>query len=116
MGDLVCIRFTKQPFRRAYQEQFTTEVFKVSARLLKQGIPMYKLKDLMNESIKGLFYTKELQKVNKDENSLWFIQRIIRKRRRNKKLPYFVEWQEFPKTFNSWIDADDVKDASENVL
>ena len=40
MGDLVCISFTKQPFRRAYEEQFTTEVFKVSARLLKQSIPM----------------------------------------------------------------------------
>ena len=67
IGDLVRISFTKQPFRRAYQEQFTTEVFKVSARLLKQSISMYKLKDLKNESIKGLFYTKELQKVDKDE-------------------------------------------------
>ena len=40
IGDLVRISFTKQPFQRAYQEQYTTEVFKVVGRLLKQGIPM----------------------------------------------------------------------------
>ena len=74
---------------------------------------MYKLLDLKGDSIKGLFYTVELQKVNKDENSLWFIERIIKRRKRNKKLQYFVEWQGFPKTFNSWVDADDVKDVSE---
>ncbi|MCG8031750.1 MAG: hypothetical protein JAZ03_06205 [Candidatus Thiodiazotropha taylori] len=111
-GDLVRISFTKQPFQRAYQEQFTTEVFKVAGRMIKQGIPMYKLNDLKGETIHGLFYTAELQRVNKDENSLWFIQRILKKRKRQGKLQYFVEWQGFPKTFNSWIDADDVKDVS----
>ena len=45
-GDLVRISFTKEPFQRAYQEQFTTEVFKVVGRIIKQGIPMYKLNDL----------------------------------------------------------------------
>ncbi|XP_053380052.1 uncharacterized protein LOC128548709 [Mercenaria mercenaria] len=114
VGDLVRISFSKQPFQRAYQEQYTTEVFKVAGRILKQGIPMYKLKDLKGDSIKGLFYTAELQKVNKDENSLWFIERILKKRKRNKKLQYFVEWQGFPKAFNSWVDAKDVKDISED--
>lgn len=34
---------------------------------------MYKLKDFLNEDIKGNFYASELQKVNKNEDSLWFI-------------------------------------------
>ena len=89
-GDLVRISFVKQPFRRAYQEQYTTEVFKIANRLLKQGIPMYSLKDLNGEDIKGLFYNAELQKVNKDENSLWLVEKIIKRRRRNKKLQYFL--------------------------
>lgn len=112
--DLVRISFTKQPFQRAYQEQYTMEVFKVAGTRLTQGIPMYKLKDLQGDNIKGLFYTAELQKVHKDENSLWFIERILKKRNKNKKLQYYVEWQGFPKTFNSWVDADDVKDVSES--
>ena len=73
---------------------------------------MYKLEDLKGEQIRGLFYTAELQKVNKDESSLWFIERNIKRRTRNKKLQYFVEWQGFPKSFNGWVDADDVKDVS----
>ena len=32
-GDLVRTSFTKQPFQRAYQEQYTTEVFKVSGKI-----------------------------------------------------------------------------------
>lgn len=109
-GDFVRISFIKQPFRRAYQEQYTDEVFKVSSRLLKQGIPMYRLKDLKDDDIKGMFYAAELQKVDKDANSLWFIEEILKKRRRNKKLQYFVKWQGFPNTFNGWIDASEVKD------
>ena len=112
LGDFVRISFLKQPFRRAYQEQFTTEVFRVSNRLLKQGIPMYKLQDLKNEKIKGMFYTNELQKVDKDENSLWFIEKILKKRKRNAKLQYFVKWQGFDKSFSSWIDANEVKDTA----
>lgn len=115
VGDLVRISFTKAPFRRAYQEQFTTEVFKVASRLLKQGIPMYKLKDLKNESVTGLFYTSDLQKVDKDENSLWFIEHILRQRRRKGKQEFFVKWLGFPESFNSWVDADDVKDTQEGA-
>ena len=86
IDDFVRISFLKQPFRKAYQDQYTTEVFRISARLLKQGIPMYKLKDLKDSDIKGYFYTTELQKVDKDQTkSLWFIERILKKRRRNKK-------------------------------
>ena len=114
-ADLVHISFNKKPFQRAYQEQYTTVVFKVAGRILKEGIPMYKLRDLKDERIHGLFYNAELQRVNKDENSLWFIQRILKKRKRKKKLQYFVEWQGFPKAFNSWIDADDVKDVSKTT-
>ena len=116
VGDFVRISFTKAPFRRAYQEQYTSEVFRVSRRLLKQRIPMYRLNDLKNESMKGLFYSNELQKVDKDENGLWFIEKILRRQRKNKKLQYFVKWQGFPDTFNSWIDASDVKETKNRKL
>ena len=110
IGDFVRISFMKTPFRKAYQEQYTAEVFRVAGRLLKQGIPMYRLKDLKDEDVKGLFYTSELQKVDIDENSLWFIDRALKRRKRNKKVELLVKWQEFPDTFNSWVDANDIKD------
>lgn len=45
IGDLVRISYTKHPFRRAYQQRYTIEVFKVDKRYRIQGIPVYKLKD-----------------------------------------------------------------------
>lgn len=46
---------------------------------------MYKLRDLNEDTISGWFYTSELQKVNKDENSLWFIEKIWKKESEIKK-------------------------------
>ena len=112
IGDMVRISFTKQPFRRAYQEQYTTEVFKVSGRFLKQGFPMYKLKDIKGRVIGGNFYQVELQKVRKDESSMWFIETVLKKRRRNKKVQYYVKWDGFPDEYNSWVDESDVKDTT----
>jgi hypothetical protein len=40
----------------------------------------------MNEPIKGVFYEPELQKVEKDENALWFIEKKLRKRKRTGKI------------------------------
>lgn len=37
-GDFVRISNMKQPFRRAYQQQFTSEIFKIVYRQSKQGI------------------------------------------------------------------------------
>ena len=109
-GDLVRITHMKHPFRRSYQQQYTSEVFKTSNRQNKNGIPMYSLKDLNNQNISSaLLYSSELQKVEKDENSLWFIDKILKKRRRNGKLQYFVSWEGFPKSFNSWIPSEEVK-------
>ena len=56
---------------------------------------MFALKDLNNQKLpSALFYSAELQKVEKDEYSLWFIQDILKKKKkkkkRNGKLEYFV--------------------------
>ena len=72
---------------------------------------MYSLKDLNNQPISSaLFYSSELQKVNKDEKSLWYIQDILKKRKRKGKVQYFVSWEGFPKSFNSWISSEEVKE------
>ena len=114
VGDLVRISFVKQPFRRAYQEQYTTEIFKISRRFFQQGLPMYKLKDLKGRDIKGNMYQAELQKVHKDEQSLWFIEKILKKRQRKRKIQYYVQWDGFPSEYNSWVDAEDIKDTSKS--
>ena len=63
----------------------------------------YKIKDLNDEIIKGIFYETELQKT-KNTSEVYIIEKIIRKNK-NK---YFVKWRNYSDDFNSWIDKDDV--------
>ncbi|KAJ8321151.1 hypothetical protein KUTeg_001276 [Tegillarca granosa] len=99
IGDLVRISHLNRPFQRAYDEQFTTELFK-------------KIKDFHNEILKWTFYSSELTKVEKDESSLYLIDKIIKSRMRKGKKQYFVHFEGWPESFNDWVDADEVKDIS----
>ena len=75
IGDLIRLSYTKHPFRRAYQQQYTTEVFKIKSRMFKQGIPMYKIIDFNNEPIEGYVKEHEMIFVDKNEESLWYIEK-----------------------------------------
>lgn len=63
----------------------------------------------MNEPIQGSFYASELQKVSKDEQTQWSIEKIIRKRKVGGKPEVLVQWLGWPKKFDSWIPEIDVK-------
>lgn len=41
---------------------------------------MYKVRDFNEELIEGDFYENDLQKVDKSEDSLWLIEKVIKKR------------------------------------
>lgn len=64
---------------------------------------------MMNEPIQGSFYASELQKVSKDEQTQWSIEKIIRKRKVGGKPEVLVQWLGWPKKFDSWIPEIDVK-------
>ena len=82
INDYVRISHKSMLFDRSYNEHFTQEMVKVCQRFRMQGICMYTLKDFLNEDIKGHFYASELQKVNKNEDSLWFIEKLFVSARR----------------------------------
>lgn len=73
LGDQVRITQLWHLFQRDYDQTNTEEVFVI--RFVSQGIPFYKLKDLADDPIQGTFYATELQKVLKDEKTVW---RIVR--------------------------------------
>ena len=114
VGDLVRISHINMIFDRSYDEHFTREIFKVKRRYRMQGIPMYRLKDFSNESIKGNFYESELQKVDKDEDSLWFIEKQIKKRKRNGKIQWYVKFEGWPDKYNQWIDETEITTPTES--
>lgn len=109
IGNFVRISYKKMPFGRGYQQRWTSELFKVKTRFLIQGIPMYKFEDFSGEEIQGNFYQNELTRVNKDEDSLWFIEKKIRKRKKNGKIEWFVKFEGWPDKYNQWVTEQEIK-------
>ncbi|KAK3104718.1 hypothetical protein FSP39_008545 [Pinctada imbricata] len=110
IGDQVRITHLKRVFQREYDQTYT-EVFIIRDRMRSQeGIPLYKLKDMMDDSIQGSFYASELQKVFKDENTIWRIEKIVKKRKYRGKQEALVRWLGWPSKFDSWVPREDIKD------
>ena len=82
--------------------KWSEELFKIHS-IKKTNVITYKIKDLNDEIIEGIFYERELQK-SKNTSGVYIIEKIIRKNK-NK---YFVKWRNYSNDFNSWVDKDDI--------
>ena len=104
IGDLVRISLkTRKIFDKPSSNiKWSEELFKIHS-INKSNVITYKIKDLNDEIIEGIFYEKELQKT-KNISGVYIIEKIIRKN----KDKYLVKWRNYSNEFNSWIDKDDV--------
>jgi len=112
VGDAVRLSGDQSQFQKGYKGNWTKEMFTVAK--IKRALPhfMYLLKDLNEEDIIGAVYEEQLLKVSKPKDEdFWQIEKIIQVRRtgRNKEKEYFVKWDGYPDTFNSWIKEKDMK-------
>ena len=83
--------------------KWSEELFKIHS-INKSNVITYKIKDMNNEIIEGIFYEKELQLSKMKEDGLYIIEKIIRKNKNR----YFVKWRNYSNDFNSWIDKNDI--------
>ena len=104
LGDLVRISLKRRDvFDKASGNiRWSQKLFKIHS-INRSNVITYKIKDLNDEIIKGIFYERELQKT-KNTSEVYIIEKIIRKNK-NK---YFVKWRNYSNDFNSWIDKDDI--------
>ena len=104
IGDLVRISLKRRPIfdKASANIKWSQELFKIYS-INRSNVITYKIKDLNNELIKGIFYEKELQKT-KNASEVYVIEKIIR-RNKNK---YLVKWRGYSNDFNSWIDKNDI--------
>ena len=104
IGDLVRISLKRRDIfdKLSGNIKWTEELFKIHS-IIKSNVITYKIKDLNDEMIKGIFYERELQKT-KNTSEVYVIEKIIR-RNKNK---YLVKWRNYSNDFNSWIDKDDI--------
>ena len=59
--------------------------------------------------MEGTFYEPELQAVDVVLNTEYHIDKIVKRRVRNKRKEVLVSWLHWPKKYNSWIPGADVK-------
>ena len=94
-----------KPFaHKGYTEGWSREIYKI-AHIFgnRTNSPMYRLKSLNDELIKGSFYQEELQPVTYDENELFEIDKILAKKGKGSNLKYLVSFKGWDKSFNTWI-------------
>ena len=103
IGDTVRISHARAIFDREYQQKWTGEVFRITARYMREGIPIYELEDWSGEEVKGMFYEEELQPTIVDEQTEYKIEKVLRKRTRQRKKEILVRWLHWPPKYDSWI-------------
>ena len=103
-------KFT-QHHRTTRSSPWTGEVFIVFHKFMRDGIPIYKLKDFSNEPVSGSFYSQELQKVSTTE--IWKVDKVLKKRKTpSGQKELFVSWYQWPSKFNSSIKESDLLEVS----
>ena len=104
VGDHVRISRNKGPFEKGYTDNWSEEHFTIFERLGRKP-PAYRLRDLAGEDLKGVFYEAELQRVKIDEDRVYAIEKVLRRRRGQ----VLVRWRGWPQKFDSWVPSRDVQ-------
>lgn len=103
IGDKVRLKYLAKKISgdaRAYNPQFTGEIFQVIDINDRMMVPMYKVRSMdTGEVIEDRFYSNELQKVVGD---LFKVEKILRTRGRRPNRQFLIKWQFFGDAHNSW--------------
>ena len=98
------------PIDREYSQKWTGELFKIDTRFRREGVPVYTILDWDGERVDRTFYEPELQLVTIDPTTEYWVEKILKRRVRNKRKEVLVRWLHWPKKYDSWIPEADVKD------
>lgn len=105
VGDTVRVSKYKLTFEKGYETNWSEELFVVT-ECVRRNPPVYRIKDLMDEPIQGTFYPQELQKVKPKQD--YAIDKILKKRKNNGVMEYYVRYKGYGPKFDQWIPASHV--------
>ena len=106
-GDMVRISRAKGQFEKGYLPNWSREEFFVEDINDKFKPSMVSLKDHKGEEIQGNFYSDEIQKIAHDDD-VYEVEKVIRQKRKDGEVWYFVKWLGYDNDFNSWVRKRDV--------
>jgi len=92
----------KSIFDKGYLPNFTEEYFKIKQIIFSKPI-VYKLKDLQDEEVNGIFYESELRSYNASDEVEYKIEKVLGKKKIKNKNYILVKYKGWPDKFNEWI-------------
>src|SRR6476469_10634612 len=105
VGDKVRMSRIKALFEEGYLPNWSEELYVVDK--VQKTIPIiYVIKDLLGETIKGSFYTEELQKTTQEE---FRVEKVIRKKKIDGVEHGLVKWSGYSDKYNQWIPIKDLE-------
>ena len=107
--DLVRVSYLKDLFSRAYDVNYSHELFRIARAFRRDGLPVYTIKDYSGDSIKGVFYEQELTAAGEPRNGVFKIDKILKSRTLKGKKQSLVKFLGWPNKFNEWIDSSSIK-------
>ena len=111
VGDHFRLSLWKRLFKKGYKMSWTEEIFQITHQLSRTPV-VYTVQDLLERPIEGTFYEEELQKVKCPD--IFRIEKVLKKRTKNKKMEYLVRWFGYGPEFDSWIQSSDIEPISKN--
>ena len=81
VGDNVRISKMKHTFAKGYEGNWSYEIFTI-IKVIDRIPPVFKIKDFDGKEIEGVFYSQELQKVKKEDNSFWQIVKVLKNKKK----------------------------------
>ena len=108
VNDKVRISVNKGIFEKGYTNNYTEEIF-IITECIPRSPPVYTIKDLNNKPIEGVFYEKELLKINKHDE-IYRVEKILARRIRNRIKEVKVRWLGYSEEFDSWIKESELED------
>ena len=100
--DHVRISRDKDMFAKGYVQRWSEEHFVIESRM-RRTPNVYVLRDLSGDTLQGVFYEEQLQKVRAPD--VFPISRIVRKSGKRA----LVEWRGWPKKSTVWIPLSDLQ-------
>ena len=104
VGDGVRVLINKKKFEKGYTPNYTLEIFIIDRIHTHMKFPMYFLKTVQNEPIKGGFYEQQLQKVK--SSYIYRIEKILKEKKVGRGKRYFVKFLNYSKP--EWIKESDL--------
>ena len=108
LGDKVFIPFKRAILDKESDRQYTYQEYTIIRIMTERQPYLYQLKDALGQTVKRLYYGKELRHASKLPD-FFPISTIVKTRGQGKNKQFLVRWMDHDKRFDEWVSQSNIK-------